>query len=131
MQLEDLLPCGDKKPSTWLFEFLKEEVLPDAGGILADDDLEEQRARNERLAAYLSSMTVSLYAFRTFLDARRAKWIRDNPKPEKGVTEWREAFDLEVSAYRNLTEMLADLIEVIKTKVSVTQSNLKSHSREG
>lgn len=111
--------------------FLKDDVLPTSTQILDDDDLEGQRERNEKLAAYLPNLVVALGTYREHIDDVYRQYKDANPKPEKGVTEWREAFDLKVSHSKRLADMLEGLIESVKTRVSVTQSNLKSHAREG
>lgn len=128
MRFYELLPWPKEQIEAEAFKLLVE-----IHGHLANIEEERQdvlRARNERLSSYLGTLNTLLSAQRQKLHHQRNKYIAQHPKPEKGVTEWRE--DVEAQGYdtKLLCEHVETVIKAIETRLSITQSNLRSMGQE-
>lgn len=125
----DLLGCKTEDLNEAVKRFLL-EVHRDLALILDEDQASEVRARTERLSSYLGRLNTALASYRQFMDFKRNVWVRDHPKPEKGVTEWRDSMDAELSEPKRICEYVEGTIKSIDTRISATQSNMKNKVKE-
>lgn len=130
MRFYELLPVPKEEIEAWSYKLLVE-----IHGVMAqvpdEDHPADVRQRNSRLASYLGTLNALLSAKRQQLHKKRNDFISKHPKPEKGVTEWREEVDAATYDIKLLCEHIAAVIEAIQINISTEQSNLKSIGREG
>lgn len=128
MKFYELLPVPKAEIEPWAFKLLVEVHTHLAQ--VEDERQDVLRARNERLSSYVGTLNSLLSAQRQKLHHQRNKYIAEHPKPEKGVTEWRE--EVEAAGYdtKLLCEHVEAVIKAIETRLSITQSNLRSMGQE-
>ena len=112
---------------TWAKQWL-EEVANDMRSVLADAS--QVRARNERLASYLPTLTTLAASYQHQVDKYVRTYKALYPKPDKGINEWRERCDEETRDMRRIVDLCEKFKEDIRTRLSVAQSNLASIREE-
>jgi ABC-type transporter Mla subunit MlaD len=131
MQFYKLLPCEPTEVNEWVFGYLK-KVHASLAAIIEDTESAEaeMRARNERLSSYLGMLNTVLTSFRQKMDSERNRFVREHPRPERGVTEWRDNMDARLAECKRICEHVEGVIKAIETRLSITQSNLKNMAKE-
>ena len=131
MKFFHLLPCNPEEVGDYVFDYLLNTHRELAELVDETEHADhELRWRNERLSARLGMLNIILSAYLQKTDFKRKAYIQAHPRPVKGVTEWREAFDALSAEERRICDHVKGVIAAIETRLSVTQSNLKSLGKE-
>lgn len=104
----------------WLFD-----ISADMQSVIQDDS-DALRSRNERFSSYCVTLGILIAEFHLQIDQQKITYRREHPRPEKGITEWNEVFDLQVSPLRRQCEMLEQLHEDIARRLSGSQTSLRT-----
>jgi len=130
MNFARLLPLKKgQKVSEWVEEWLS-EVAGTVQQILRADDQDGLRERNEKLSAYLPTLSIIIASYKSQMDKQKAEFIQAHPPPEKGVTAWRESLDDHLASNKRVMQMVESLHEDVATRLSVAQTTLRTFSAE-
>ena len=111
--------------SGWAAEWL-EEIAPLVQSVVSTSEPHKLRERNEKLSAYLSTLSVLRMSYQSKITEIKAKYAEDNPPPDKGIKAWEAALDAHLGDLKVTYDFFNDQYDVIAKRISVTQTNLRS-----
>lgn len=89
------------------------------------------RERNEKLSAALPILVISMSCARDYIIRTEREWAHNNPRPlDKGITAWNSAKREYLADFENFLELLNGLHQAVATRLSVSQSSLRSKADE-
>jgi hypothetical protein len=129
MKLIELLPIPKGSEfQDWCSKWLV-EMSTDLNSIIVDDP-DAMAKRNERLAAYLGTLTTVKAIYRERARNARNKFYETQSRGSRTVKEFEEARDRDTAAYRYMRDLVDDLHSDILSRISVSQTNLRVSGKE-
>ena len=132
MKYARLLPNikKDQKFSEWSEEWLS-QTAPLIQATVNPEDMTAVRDRNEKLAAVLPTLITITACLRDYITKEERKFEASNPRPiEKGITAWNSAKKAHLADFENFLDFVNGLHQAVSTRLSVSQSGLRSKSDE-
>jgi hypothetical protein len=91
-----------------------------------DDNPNEVRNRNERFGSYLPTLSTVIEEYEMQCNKLRVAFEYANPKPEKGITEWRERREQALHDLTPTLNLVKRWHEDIASRISTSQTALRT-----
>ena len=128
MNYRKLLPLGEyKSVKEWQEKWLHEVCSEVFSSTEWTENSSMLRQRNERFSSFLPTLTTLMGAHREHIAVLKEKYEDENPRPtEKGITAWKEGEKAYTREFVDDLTFIEQLHTDVSTRVSVTQTNLRT-----